>query len=300
MVIRHLALDHAIRAHIVGIQQVHQLVGGQLAQLLEVGGFKRLDEHRGFLTVQLIFGQQRHQRFFQAQAQLLVIGRVLGFRVDANLAAGFFGFLRAQGEDFVKSRNLKLPVKRLAAVGARLDGAQGFDFRQGKVAGEPAFFFHAIHHHLALAAGELGAAGHVGGVFQIGFVAGDQHTVLGHHQIRLDKVRAQLDGLGVAFQRVVGQITRSATVGDDQRRLAIEGGKHWLAGRQRGQGQRGGAGQQKGFVHCVRLFECYVRQGWRANSLAQQDEGFLTAYPALGRRTTRLARRTMRRVVSCS
>ena len=139
------------------------------------------------------------------------------------------------------------------------------------------------------AAGELGAAGHVGGVFQIGFVAGDQHTVLGHHQIRLDKVRAQLDGLGIAFQRVVGQITRSATVGDDQRRLAIEGGKHWLVGRQRGQGQRGGAGQQKGFVHCVRLFECYVRQGWRANSLAQQDEGFLTASPTLGRRTTRLA-----------
>jgi hypothetical protein len=52
-------------------------------------------------------------------------------------------------------------------------------------------------------------------------MARDQDAVLGGHEIRLDVVRAQLDGQPVARERVVGQVARGPAVADYQRTVLL-------------------------------------------------------------------------------
>ncbi len=84
----------------------------------------------------------------------------------------------------------------------------------------------------------------------------DQVTVLGRHQVRLDKVGAELDGQRVAFERVLGQIAARTAVADLQRRLrrrspmpvlpSLGRGSRCREASQAGdQGQRRDAGSQK-------------------------------------------------------
>src|SRR5262245_50636276 len=52
-------------------------------------------------------------------------------------------------------------------------------------------------------------------------MAGDEVAVHGRHQVRLDEVGAQLDGEGVALQRVRRQVAVRAAVTDNERRAEI-------------------------------------------------------------------------------
>src|SRR5262249_36604688 len=73
----------------------------------------------------------------------------------------------------------------------------------------------------APARGELRPACYVGGCDEVGLVAGNEVAVPGRHQVRLDEVGAQLDGEGVALQRVRRQIAVRPAVTDDERLAEI-------------------------------------------------------------------------------
>jgi hypothetical protein len=152
-----------------------------------------------------------------------------------------------QVQHFFERGDLVLAVVALVTLGQGLNGAQGLDLCQGEVGGKPALLLDAINHLLGLARGKFGALGHVGGACDVGLVAGDQHAVLGGHQVGLDEVGPQFDGLFVAFQRVVWQVAAGATVAHHQGLVAGEGGIRVVTiaaagGQQRDGGQRQQAG----------------------------------------------------------
>ncbi len=90
----------------------------------------------------------------------------------------------------------------------------------------PAGDAHAVDQLGGLAVGEFGPVGHVGGGFLDGargvddgdgvFVAGDQHAVLGAHQVGLDVVGALFDGQPVGGQGVLRHVAGGAALGDQQ------------------------------------------------------------------------------------
>jgi hypothetical protein len=92
--------------------------------------------------------------------------------------------------------------------------------------------------------------GDVGGGTERGLVSRDQHAVLRRHEVGLDVVGPQGDPEPVGLQRVLRPVRAGAAVGDDERRLAVEGRKvshgpvllgHWAGpGRARGRGRRPG------------------------------------------------------------
>lgn len=51
----------------------------------------------------------------------------------------------------------------------------------------------------------------------------DEHPVGGHHQVRLDHVRALLDGQLVGGKRMFRPVAAGAAMGDDERRLTRQG-----------------------------------------------------------------------------
>ena len=163
---------------------------------------------------------------------LLVVGRVLGLRVDADRAVVALGVALREGDHLLERGDPEAcPLNALRALGQRLDRAQRADLLEREVGGEPALLGNAVDHRRALAVGELGVLGHVGGGGDVRLVAGDQVPVLGGDQVRLDVVRAELDRERVAGQRVVGQVAGGAAVADDQRC-----GWSWAAARRPGRG----------------------------------------------------------------
>jgi hypothetical protein len=57
---------------------------------------------------------------------------------------------------------------------------------------------------------------HVGRAAQHRLVAGDQDTVLGHDEIRLDEVRPHADGHRIGFEGMFREIAAGSAMGDDQ------------------------------------------------------------------------------------
>jgi hypothetical protein len=90
----------------------------------------------------------------------------------------------------------------------------------------------------------------------LGFVARDQHAVLGGHKVGFDEVGSQFDGLFVTFQRVVGQVAAGTAVTQYQGLLAGEGGVAAVAAAS-GQGSGCSQGQQAQLcfqcAHCFNL-----------------------------------------------
>ncbi|MNV48832.1 hypothetical protein D3C71_1407560 [compost metagenome] len=194
-----------------------------------------------------------------------MVGGVLGFGVHTHGAARLGAFALGQVQHLFQRGDLVLAVVRLVAVGQGLDGAQGLDFGQGEVRGEPAFFFRAVDHFLGLAAGKFGAGGHIGGAGDVGLVACNQRTVLGGDQVRLDEIGAHLDGPLVAFERVVRQVARGTPVANHQGLVAIQSGIGVViaatASSQRGhQGQR--TQLSTGNVHALLLVVFRTAELW--------------------------------------
>jgi hypothetical protein len=60
---------------------------------------------------------------------------------------------------------------------------------------------------------------HIGGAADLVLVARHRHAILGHHQVRLDEIRAIGDGLAVGRQRVLRPQRTRAAVADHQHLL---------------------------------------------------------------------------------
>ena len=131
-----------------------------------------------------------------------------------------------QVDDLGERGHAELAVELGAAgalLGDALAGVEGLDLGQREVLGPPVGRGLAVQHLGDAAVGELGVVGDVGGAAQQRLVAGDQHAVLGDHEVGLDDVGATGNGDAVGFQRVLGAQAAGAAVADDQRRLAVEG-----------------------------------------------------------------------------
>ena len=78
------------------------------------------------------------------------------------------------------------------------------------------------------AVGELGPVGDVGRRGDVVLVAGDEHAVLGRHEVGLDVVGAHARGQRVAGERVLGAVAGGAAVSDhDHRGGTIGGRRSW-------------------------------------------------------------------------
>ena len=236
----------AIGVDVVAVDQLHQAHLRLGAQVFQVAGLERLDDDGRILLGEAVFLQDVQQTVFQLQAQVGVVSGVLGLGVDADGAFGALAFGFGQRQHFLEGRDGVLAVVALVAVGHGLDGAQRLQLGQREVADEPAFFFKAIDHGLALAAGKFGVVLDVGGGADVGFVARHQHAVFRGHQVGLDEVGAQLDGLLVALQRVVGQVAGSAPVADDERLVAGQRRVLVVAAAAGDQGGHGDASERAG------------------------------------------------------
>ena len=124
---------------------------------------------------------------------------VFGFGVHAYGAACFARQLFAQLQHFFQARDFELAIVLLAALCHWLFGAQGLDLGIRQIVGKPAFFGFAIHFLLALVACKFRSVGDVGGVFQIGFMAHNQHTVFGRYHIGLNEIGTQFYRAAVGF-----------------------------------------------------------------------------------------------------
>jgi len=179
-----------------------------------------------------------------------VVGGVLGFRVDGDRAAlgGRLGLHEV--DEFLEGHDLEDAVvdRRALCIGG--DGAQGLDLGQREVAGEPAGLRLAVDLRGLLAGGELGVAGDVGAVVEVGVVAGDEHAVLGGDQVRLDHVGAEVDRQRVGLQRLLGQVAGRATVRHDHRRRAVQRLQRQRAGRGGAVIAATAGGQQRGAGQC--------------------------------------------------
>ena len=206
---------------VVARQQLHEAHTGQAAQLLEIGDLERLHDHRVALAAPVCGRQHVGELALQRQVLLLMPGRVLGFGIDTDGAAGAHGFLFRQVDDFLEGRNLEGVVEAWAARGDAFARTQLLDFGEREIRREPVVVLHAVDAGLALARGELGNCRYVGRAAEHGLVARDQHAIPGRYEVRLDEVRTHRDGGAIGLQRVLGQVARGAAVADDQRRAAV-------------------------------------------------------------------------------
>jgi len=240
--------DGAVGGQVVGVDQLHQPHARLAAQVAQVGGLEGLDEDRRVAVVPARTRQRVEQTVFQRQADLLVVGGVLGLGVDADRAARLVRLALGQGDDFFQRRNLELAVEGRAACAYLLGGTELLDLGQREVARPPAVGGYAVQHHGAAAGGKLRQAGDVGGGDEVGLMARDQVAVLGRHEVGFDEVGAEFDAQRIGLQRVLGQVAAAAAaVADDQRRrehaltIAVAVGERRAAGKQQG-GCSGAAG----------------------------------------------------------
>ena len=166
--------------------------------------------------------QNCQQTVFKLQVGIYVVGGVLGFRVHANHAAYLGTFRFGHVHHLAQGWNLVLAIEGLVAAGGGLLGAQGFDFGQREIGGEPAGFVNAIYFTGDFAAGELGTVSHIRGAGDIGLVSRDQFAIFGGNQVWLDEIRAHLDGQFVALNRVLGQVARRTTMARNQGHRAVK------------------------------------------------------------------------------
>src|SRR5262249_41059710 len=124
-------------------------------------------------------------------------------------------------DDLLERGHLELAVELLRPVGEVLHAAQPLDLGQREVGGEESSVGRAVDDDGATARSELRPARHVGGCDQVRLVAGDEVAVFGRHQVRLDEVGAELNGEGVALQRVRRQIAMRPAMTDDERLAEI-------------------------------------------------------------------------------
>jgi hypothetical protein len=184
----------------------------------QAGLFEGLNKYRRVTPVPALPVQHVDKLRLKRKSERLVVGRMFGLGVDADPALFLVRLAFHQLDHLLERRDLELAVELLRALSEGLNGPQFFDFGERKVGGEETLPWEAIHNSYALARSEFGPLFHIGGGDQVRHVTRDEMAILGHHQIGLDVVRAQLNRERVSFQRVLGQIAASAAVTYDDRR----------------------------------------------------------------------------------
>ena len=134
-----------------------------------------------------------------------------------------------------------------------LAGLQRLDLGQREIVHPPVFLLPHRRHALHLAIGKLRVIGHIRRVRKVRVVAGDQHAVLGHHQVRLDEVRPLINGRLIGEDRVFRKKPARAAMGDDDRLFPGQGGIGGRLLRRRHRGlsrarhlRRGAGGKHQG------------------------------------------------------
>ena len=149
-------------------------------------------------------GQHRQQRRLMRQADRREIAWVLGFGIDADIVR------LGERQYLFKGRDFKLPVKRhivLAQLRQAFLGAQGLEFGQREIFGEPAGHFLTIDGLACLAVGKFGLVGHVGGFRNLILMPRDQYAVFRQDKVRLNIIRTLFNRAGVAGDGVFGPLT---------------------------------------------------------------------------------------------
>ena len=216
-------------------------------ELPQVGHLERLDEHGRVGPVQPVPAQHVDQPGLERQPGGLEVGRVLGLRVDPELAPELAGEPAAQLEQLDQGGHLEPAVEQgvvLPHLGKPLDRAQGLDLGQGEVLGEPAGDRDAVQQPGGPAGGELRTGGDVGGAADLRLVPADQHAVLGRHQVRLHEVGAHPGGQIVGGEGVFRPVAGGAAVPDHERATAsrVYPGRPGDVGAEPGAGERDGEG----------------------------------------------------------
>jgi hypothetical protein len=171
-------------------------------------------------VVEPVAGQRLDELRLEGEALLAEVGGVLGLRVDADVPAQLPGQSLGEIDDLLQGGHLVAAVEDRVPLAELRDaflGPQRLQLAQREVLGEPAGGRHAVQRLGRPAGGELRAAGHVGGAADLRLVPGDQHAILGDHQIGLDVVRAHPRGQLVGGQGVLRPVAGRAAVSDDQR-----------------------------------------------------------------------------------
>ena len=171
---------------------------------------------------------------------------MLGFGINANLAPGVFLHILHELDYLAQGGNFELVIVKLGATQGRnpLNSIELLHFSKRKIFCIPTTPKRTIQHLYSKTVGKfralidistgVGSVQYRGtvGITQDGtigiklhngkhrFVAGDQHTILGNHQIRLDEISTLGNGKFVCFQRVFRPGTAVATMADYDRSLA--------------------------------------------------------------------------------
>src|SRR5699024_6376804 len=166
----------------------------------------------------LPISQFRDEWGLQRQVLCGVVGRVLGLGVDPDRAAQFLGEGEGQLDDFFEGGDPMNAVHD-GVVGADLrhplDRAQRPDLRKCEVLGEEPLHLTAVDRAGGPPVGELRVVGNVRGRPDLLFVAADQRTVQGRHQVHLDEVATVACPEFVGGLRVLRAVSRSTTVRND-------------------------------------------------------------------------------------
>ena len=193
--------------------QHQQVEVGAEQRLLVVDALDRVDRERLDEDLVGALVAVREQRL----EDLVLHHRIglLGFRVDADLAAVARAQVARQRDDLLEGRDaVRVRRRRREARIGRRCGADR-PHRQRLDLGQ-----RELRDRVAAAAGKerlrIGRAG------QRVVVHRDQHAVLRQLQVGLDVVGAELDRELVAAERVLGQVAAGAAVRDDDRRVAVQ------------------------------------------------------------------------------
>ena len=199
---------------------------------LQVADLERLHEHERAALVQVVVVERAHERLLERQADRAEVRRVLGLGIDADRAAQLVRQALGEVDHLLERGHLEAAVvDRVALADLRdpLLRAQRLELGEREVLGEPAGGRRAVDLLGRAAGGELGPVGDVGRRGDVVLVAGDEHAVLGRHQVGLDVVGAHPRGERVARERVLGPVAggapvtdhdhRGGTIGERQRQL---------------------------------------------------------------------------------
>ena len=216
----------ARRRYVIGLtswsEELDQGNVGQGTQLAQVRHFEGLNENR-LAAAETVAMQGLQQWLLHRQTQLLEVGGVLGFGINSDLATGgqFHGSHQFQHIDQGGNRELAIEAAFAGShLGNAFHGAQGLDFRQGEILAEPPAHGSAVDLPDGAPSREPWSLGHIRGPVEHVVMSRDQMAVAGHHQIRLDEIRALQNGRGVGGEGVFGQIAAGAAMSDDNGGIA--------------------------------------------------------------------------------
>src|SRR5918998_168424 len=244
-------LERAVEVDVPGVDELAQRDRRDPVEVAQVRLLEGLDDHRRPPAVEAGAAERLDDAALEREAELLVVGRVLRLGVDAYGAAALAAGAPGELQHLVERGDLEAVVELLRALRHRLPGAQGPELPQREVGDEPVLDIRAVDVAGPLALGEL--RGDVRRAADPRLVAGDEHAVLGGHQVRLDVVGAPPDPQGIGLEGVLGQVAARAAVGGDERQVVVavvarlvrlrERGREGQPARAGGQGGRGGGAQ---------------------------------------------------------